>query len=83
MADHPRFRLYSRDGCHLCEDMLAGLRALPCAAGFEIDVVDVDEEPDARTRYGHKIPVLLFAGDLICCGRLDPEEVRKTIALHG
>ena len=31
-------------------------------------------------RYGHKIPVLLFAGELVCHGRLDPEEVHKALA---
>ena len=41
-----------------------------------VDVVDVDLDPELRARYGHKIPVLLFAGELVCHGRLDPEEVR-------
>jgi glutaredoxin-like protein DUF836 len=47
-----------------------------------IDVLDVDADPAARTRYGHKIPVLLLAGELVCHGRLDPEEVHKALAYH-
>ncbi len=31
-------------------------------------------------RYGHKIPVLLLAGELLCHGRLDPEELDKALA---
>jgi hypothetical protein len=77
-----RFLLYSRHGCGLCEEMLSDLAALPCAQGIPIDVVDVDLEPAARARYGHKIPVLLLAGELLCHGRLDPEEVDKTLAHH-
>jgi hypothetical protein len=33
-------------------------------------------------RYGHKIPVLLFGGELVCHGRLDVEEVHKALAYH-
>ena len=61
--------------------MLSELSMLPCAQGVPVDVVDVDREPAARARYGHKIPVLLFAGELLCHGRLDPEEVDKTLKL--
>ena len=76
------FVLYSRPGCGLCEEMLSDLAALPATQGVAIDVVDVDREPAAKMRYGHKIPVLLFAGELVCHGRLDPEEVHKAPAYH-
>ncbi|HXP65945.1 MAG TPA: glutaredoxin family protein [Steroidobacteraceae bacterium] len=77
-----RFLLYSRVGCGLCEEMLEELAALPSAQGIPIDVIDVDRSPDARARYGHKIPVLIFAGEILCHGRLDPEEVDKTVSFH-
>jgi hypothetical protein len=62
--------------------MRAELERLPAARGYQLDVVDVDAEAATRARYGHKIPVLLFAGELVCHGRLDPEEVRKALAHH-
>jgi hypothetical protein len=77
-----RFVLYSRPGCGLCEEMLSQLAALPEAGPFEVDVLDVDADPAARVRYGHKIPVLLFAGELVCHGHLDTEEVHKALACH-
>ena len=81
-APPPRFLLYSRPGCGLCEEMLSELAALPEAQPFGIEVLDVDADPATRARYGHKIPVLLFAGDLVCRGRLDADEVHKAIACH-
>jgi len=39
---------------------LSDLAALPAARGIPVDVIDVDLQPAARARYGHKIPVLLF-----------------------
>jgi hypothetical protein len=77
-----RFVLYSRPGCGLCEEMRAGLERLPAAQGYPLDVLDVDLDPATRSRYGHKIPVLLFAGELVCHGRLDSEEVLKALAYH-
>ncbi len=78
----PRFLLYSRPGCGLCEEMLLELAALPAAGPFGVDVLDVDAERATAVRYGHKIPVLLFGEELVCHGRLDPEEVHKAIAYH-
>jgi Glutaredoxin-like domain (DUF836) len=62
--------------------MLSDLAALPAAQGVAVDVLDVDREPAAKKRYGHKIPVLLYAGELVCHGRLDTEEVHKALAYH-
>lgn len=77
-----RFVLYSRPGCGLCEEMRAELDRLPAARGYPLDVVDVDADAGTRARYGHKIPVLLFAGELVCHGHLIPEEVLKALAYH-
>ena len=62
--------------------MLVELAALPAAAGVPVDVIDVDADATARSRYGHKIPVLLLAGELICHAHLDAEEVHKALASH-
>jgi Glutaredoxin-like domain (DUF836) len=77
-----RFLLYSRVDCHLCEQMLEDLAALPMASAYPVDVVDVDADPEARLRYGHKVPVLMFADEMVCHGRLDADEVHKTLAHH-
>jgi hypothetical protein len=62
--------------------MLVELAALPAAAGVPVDVIDVDADGATRSRYGHKIPVLLLAGELICHGHLDAEEVHKALVSH-
>ena len=79
-ADPLRFLLYSRPGCGLCDEMLNELAELPAAHGIDVEVIDVDANSATQARYGHKIPVLMLGGDLVCHGRLDPEEVYKAIA---
>ena len=79
----PRFLLYSRPGCHLCEELSGALAALLPAGSYALDVVDVDTDREARARWGLKIPVLLLHGELVCHGRLDAAEVHKALALAG
>ena len=62
--------------------MLSGLQAIPELCAVPVDVLDVDQDPATRLRYGHKVPVLLLAGELVCHGRLDLEEVHKALAYH-
>jgi hypothetical protein len=62
--------------------MLSALAALPAARDHPAEVLDVDADAAARSRWGHKVPVLLFAGELVCHGHLDVDEVHKALALH-
>jgi hypothetical protein len=79
----PRFLLYSRAGCHLCELMAEELGRALEGRSHALDIADVDADPAARARWGHKIPVLLLNGQLVCHGSLDLGEVHKALAqLH-
>ena len=76
------FLLYSRDGCGLCEEMLSELAAIPQISAVGLEVADVDADPAIRGRYGHKVPVLLLGGELVCHGRLALEELDKALVHH-
>ncbi len=76
------FVLYSRPGCCLCEALLAELQEVPAAREYPIEVRDVDADPETRIRYGHKVPVLLLDGELVCHGRLDQQELLKALNYH-
>lgn len=62
--------LYSRTGCHLCEQLEAELvEALNGRAAVEI--VDIDGDPALERRYGGRIPVLAEGRDEISDYPLD------------
>lgn len=61
--------IYSRRGCHLCEEMLAEVEPL-CRGKAALQVRDVDADPEWQARYGLDIPVLLVDGAEICRHRL-------------
>jgi glutaredoxin len=58
----PGVVLYTRAGCHLCEDAEAVLRAALERAPFELTVVDVDADPALTDRYGLRVPVVAVDG---------------------
>jgi hypothetical protein len=72
-AAGPRFTLYTRAGCHLCEALAAALAAL--APGHAVEHIDVDRDPELKRRYGLDVPVLFGGGEELCRHRLDGEAV--------
>ena len=68
----------SREGCHLCEDMLRELAELELAGSIPpVTVVDVDSDPQLASRFGLKVPVLLLDGSAICHYTLNSKELLR------
>ena len=74
------FILYSRSYCHLCDDMLQALQAMPQASGLRVDVIDVDADEALLHAYDERVPVLVGIGPdgarrELCHYFLDPSAV--------
>ena len=50
--------LYSRPGCHLCDDLKADLAALQAVTPFTLVERNIDDDPADQERYRYLIPVL-------------------------
>ena len=74
-ARPPLLTLYSRTHCHLCEEMIAGLRELRSRVAFTLDVIDVDRDPALAARFGMDVPVLAHGGRELCRHRMDVPSV--------
>jgi glutaredoxin len=59
--------LYTRAGCHLCDDALAVLRR----HGLSPRLVDIDAEPGLRERYNECVPVVEIDGKERFRGRVN------------
>lgn len=75
-----KFTVLSREYCHLCDELIAGLRRLQGRYDFEFDVVDVDSRPELEERWGDKVPVLLDGEIEVCRYHLDPEALDRRLA---
>lgn len=58
----PELIVYSRQGCHLCEDMLAALASFQAELGYRYRVYDVDVDPALFEKYNSLVPVVTLQG---------------------
>lgn len=75
-----RLVLYTRVGCHLCEDMLAAARPLAEEHGLEIELVDIDDDLKLAARYNLSIPVLELDGREVCHHFFDRAAFERALA---
>lgn len=67
--------LYSKPGCHLCEELRATIDELQPEFGFTIDEVDITSDANLFARYRYEIPVLVKDGREIARGRISDREL--------
>lgn len=61
-----RFIVYSREGCHLCEDLVEHLEQLAREHHFDYEVRDVDGNPQWLAAYDTRVPLVEYRGDPVC-----------------
>jgi hypothetical protein len=72
--------LYSRPGCHLCDEMKAVVQRVAGSSPIAIEIVDISNDPQLEARYGLEIPVLLVDGKKAAKYRVTEEELRRILA---
>ena len=74
--------LYSRPGCHLCDEMKAVVERVTRAAGVPatIEEVDISTDSELEARYGLEIPVLLIDGRKAAKYRVTEAELTRMLA---
>ena len=58
----PQVVLYSRPGCHLCEDAKAVLAQVRTRVEFDLREVDISDDPDLFEEHKWHIPVIEIDG---------------------
>jgi glutaredoxin len=59
----PRVVLYSASGCHLCERARGVVEAARAELGFELEEIDITDEPELEARYREWLPVVEIDGE--------------------
>lgn len=52
----------TRRGCHLCDRVFSQLQRSREVTAFELEILDVDADPQLRAEYGDQVPVVLIDG---------------------
>ena len=73
--------LYSRPGCHLCDDARAVLLEVRARTPFDLREVDIETSDSLLGEYGLRIPVVVVDGSEAFEYTVDPGELDD--ALRG
>ncbi len=76
--------LYTRPGCHLCDDardLLDSLRGSP--PGFDVREVDIDSDDRLLAAYLERIPVVELRGEVIGELIIDADALRAKLGTLG
>jgi glutaredoxin len=63
--------LYTRPGCHLCDDARLMLKLVQEDVSFEMSEVNIEEDDELHEKYMLMIPVVVFEDEIIQYGKVD------------
>ena len=79
MASEPSVTIYSRPGCHLCDDMKAVVEKVRSKKSFALEEIDISSDPELEARYGLEIPVLVVNGRKAAKYRVTETELERLL----
>ena len=66
--------IYSRPGCHLCDEAKAAILSAGCNDQFVLDEINIESDKSLLKKYQHDIPVILIEGTEAFRHRVDKQE---------
>ena len=74
-----RLTIYSRPGCHLCDEMKAVVARVARRVPMEVEQVDISGDAELEGLYGLEIPVLMVEGRKAAKYRISEDELLRLI----
>ena len=71
--------VYSKPGCHLCEEAKAKIKLAGCDGEFTLEEVNIEDDPALLERYQYDIPIVLINGVKVFKHKVDPGEFRRKL----
>jgi hypothetical protein len=79
-GSEPKVVLYSKAGCHLCDETRELLDEIAEHVSYELDEIDIRSDLAIFELYRYRIPVVLVNGTIVAEGRIEYNELAQ--ALH-
>ena len=74
-----RVRIYTRPGCHLCDEAKAEIARAGCPHLYDLEEIDIDSDPRLAGLYGYDIPVVTIDGAHAFKHRISAADFRREI----
>jgi len=71
--------VYSRPGCHLCDEAKAVVDQVQKRLGFKVRVINIETDPALEKHYGEQVPVIAINGQNTFQYRVDAAELENRV----
>ncbi|MEO8434967.1 MAG: glutaredoxin family protein [Pyrinomonadaceae bacterium] len=75
--------LYTRPGCHLCDEARQAIAAAGCAESYTLTEVNIEMGPVLLDLYKNDIPVITMDGVQAFKHRVDSDAFRQRVSAKG
>ena len=74
-----RVIIYSRPGCHLCDEAKAAIQSAGCDDRFTLEEINIESDDELLNKYRYDIPVIMIDGVEAFIHRVDPREFKSRL----
>ena len=74
--------LYTRPGCHLCDEARRAIEASGCDGAYDLTEVNIESSEQLLDEYRNDIPVIVIDGEEAFRHKVNAEEFRKICQGH-
>jgi hypothetical protein len=78
VAQRPTITVYTRAGCHLCDDAIAVVQQV-AAGRAHVELVDIDADPQLVARDTVRVPVVAVDGREIADYQIDWDQLQSAL----
>jgi glutaredoxin len=71
--------IYSRPGCHLCDEAKAAITSAGCGDEFTLEEVNIESDEELLRKYKYDIPVIAVDGVERFIHRVNPSDFIRVI----
>ena len=71
--------VYSKPGCHLCEDALRTLERMQKQTPFDLEEINIQADPALLAEYGEQVPVIMLNGTFVFEYVVDEPRLRQLL----
>ena len=71
--------LYTREGCHLCEEAKAAMQPIVERHRAELREIDIDDDAELRAMYNDSVPVVFVGADFFARYRVDTQKFENAL----
>jgi glutaredoxin len=79
LAGPRELTLYTRPGCHLCEEAKSEIASLLREYGARLREVNIDDDPALRERYANDVPILFLGSRKVAKHRMNLTQLRRQL----